>query len=607
MNQAMPDSGSFAKGGLSIVAKCVIILLVFLAALLSSYAAFCAWLGTRVPRGVIVEIHPHGEVLNLSGLSLDDAENLLLQSIRIDNIPSLEVVCGDQRVLIDSGVLSPDPQSMVVTLDQIAQLYPSVPFLYRGLFFLTGKGTMNTNFKLLCSYRYVDENAELEVDQTLMELNRSVSVAPINTIHTLNEDGFVVTTGTPGSALDTKAAKQAILSAFSSGQTSLALTPVSVEPPSPTAQELNELIYVAPLPIGLDQNGNTLPPVVGISIDVAAAQAALDAAAPGQSVSIPLVRTQPDYTEAGENGLLYQDLLSECLTYISGTSSRLSNVKLAAEKCNGMILFPGDVFSFNKVVGERTTGAGFKSAPAYYMGMTVNETGGGICQVSSSLYSCAVYANLEIVTRHNHRYAVGYIPDGLDATVSWGGPEFEFKNSTAYPIKILAFTDGRNLTVQFYGTNPDGIYVETERNRLSTINYTTVYQPDPSIPQGTTQKEVTPYTGRKVVVYRCVYAADGSLISRNLENTSNYSHRDEVILYNPADAVSLGLAPTQPSAPSESPPDQSTLPDASPPLTEGISPETSQPPAESTSSAMESFIQLEDIPTNLTGEYTEDV
>lgn len=139
-------------------------------------------------------------------------------------------------------------------------------------------------------------------------------------------------------------------------------------------------------------------------------------------MSIPLVRTQPDYTEASESGLLYQDLLSESVTSIGGSSGRLANVTLAAEKVNGVVLLPGDTFDYNKVVGKRTEEAGFHSAPAYVAGETVNEIGGGICQVSSALYYCTVYANLEVVTRSNHRYAVGYVPDGLDATVSWGGP-----------------------------------------------------------------------------------------------------------------------------------------------------------------------------------------
>lgn len=265
--------------------------------------------------------------------------------------------------------------------------------------------------------------------------------------------------------------------------------------------------------------------------------------APGQPVIIPLVCTAPDCSEAGEPGLLYRDLLSECVTYVGGTAARLGNVKRAAELCNGQVLLPGDTFSYNRTVGERTTARGFRPAPSYVGGMTVDTVGGGICQVSSSLYYCMVYANLQAVTRYNHGFAVSYVPDGLDATVSWGSLDFRFKNTSDYPVKIAACVQDRTLTVQFYGTNPDGIYVQAQCERLSTKDYATVYRADSSVPRGTTQVSVTPCTGREVAVYRCVYAADGTLISRSLENTSNYAARNEVILYHPADAASLGLTP----------------------------------------------------------------
>ena len=171
--------------------------------------------------------------------------------------------------------------------------------------------------------------------------------------------------------------------------------------------------------------------------------------------------------------------------------------------------------------------------------------GGGVCQVSSCLYYCAVYSNLEIVKRACHAFSTGYIANGLDATIFYPSLDFKFRNNTGFPIKIVAYTEGNawgKLTVQFYGSNPEGIYVKTERYTLSSTPWTTVYEPDETIERGTTKVDVTPYTGYEVDVYRCVYDANDNLISRTYENHSRYAKRDKKILYNPADEGPWGSA-----------------------------------------------------------------
>ena len=369
----------------------------------------------------------------------------------------------------------------------------------------------------------------------LDKLGARVNSELVETSYSVEGDAIEVTMGAAGQELDRGKAKAAILNAYVHGKTAVEVETVVTPPAKLTAEQLNEAVFVKAEAVPKDKDGNILDPVVGVSVDVDRAQRLLDAAEPGKKITIPLVYTKPTYTKEDEELLRFRDLLSECVTYIGGSTARLNNVTLAAKKCSGLVLQPGEVFDYNQVVGERTVEAGFKAAPAYSDGKTVQEIGGGICQVSSSAYWCAVHANLEILNRVSHRYAVGYVPDGMDAAVSWGGPEFSFKNNTKHPIKIVAQVEGRNLKMQFYGTNSQKIYVQTERNQISTTDYEVIYQADESVPIGTTKEEVTPYTGKKVEVYRCVYNKEGQLISRTLENVSNYSHRDQVILYHPAD------------------------------------------------------------------------
>ena len=132
-------------------------------------------------------------------------------------------------------------------------------------------------------------------------------------------------------------------------------------------------------------------------------------------------------------------------------------MKLSASTINGYVLNCGEVFSYNGAVGQRTAARGYQAAPAYVKGETVDEIGGGICQTSSTLYLACLRGNLEITERHAHRYIPAYIAAGMDATVSWGGPDYKFTNNTDYPIKIVTEYQGDYLTVKLLGTNVTGI------------------------------------------------------------------------------------------------------------------------------------------------------
>lgn len=279
----------------------------------------------------------------------------------------------------------------------------------------------------------------------------------------------------------------------------------------------------------------------GIEFDADEAKKLWDKAENGETVEIPLTVTQPKYTTEQLDKMLFADKLgSQTTGYKSSNANRATNVELAAKKINGYILNPGETFSYNTVVGKRTTEAGFKSASAYSGGQVVQSIGGGICQTSSTLYCAVLYANLEIVTRSEHGFAVSYVPWGMDATVSWGGPEFKFKNNREFPIKIVTKCENRQLTVEIWGTDVDGSYVKMDYSAWTV--YDTTY---PSVAIGT-----------GAVTYRCVYDKNGELISRNKEASSYYSYHPEDIKWptpSPTPAPAETPAPTETLAPAEEP------------------------------------------------------
>ena len=289
------------------------------------------------------------------------------------------------------------------------------------------------------------------------------------------------------------------------------------------------------------------------------AQRLLDAAAPGETVTVPAQVELPAVTAEELEQVLFRDVLGEARTHVGGTSARRSNVKLSAASINEYVMNSGDVFSYNDVVGQRTAARGYQAAPAYVQGETVDEIGGGICQTSSTLYLACLRSNLEITERYAHRYVPAYITAGMDATVSWGGPDYKFTNNSLYPIKIVTIYENNYLTVRILGTNVDGTSVKMTNEHLSTTPYETVYEDDPTLAPGTEKVKTTPYTGYKYRTYRNVYDANGKLISSAYEATSDYKSRNKVILRGPAVEPADGGAqiptdttePTTPVEPTE--------------------------------------------------------
>ncbi len=174
---------------------------------------------------------------------------------------------------------------------------------------------------------------------------------------------------------------------------------------------------------------------------------------------IPLKVTVPEVTTKMIGTEAFPDLISEFSTkYSQSQKDRTTNLKLAAEKINGTVLMPGEVFSYNTVVGKRTIDAGYKEAKIYVNGEVVDGLGGGICQVSSTLYNAVLYANLEIVERRNHQFVPSYAGAGLDATVVYGSIDFQFKNTRNYPIKIQCSVDRGICNFQIYGLKEETEY-----------------------------------------------------------------------------------------------------------------------------------------------------
>lgn len=248
------------------------------------------------------------------------------------------------------------------------------------------------------------------------------------------------------------------------------------------------------------------------------------------SYTIPLKTLYPNVKTSDIGIEAFPNLLSSYSTsFASSSSNRATNVSLATNKINGKVLMPGEVFSFNDTVGKRTSQAGFKVAGVYMNGQVATDYGGGICQVSSTLYNAVLRANLEIVDRSNHMFEVGYVPIGTDATVSWGAPDFKFKNSRSYPIKIVTSSSNRKCVVKFYGLKESEEYdIEIVSYRTGSVPYRTTYTTDSSLAAGQQKVIQRGSNGAKSVAYR-IRKKNGQVISKELLSKDTYDPHNQII------------------------------------------------------------------------------
>ena len=354
---------------------------------------------------------------------------------------------------------------------------------------------------------------------------------PVDGSYELSREGLFATKPADGKALDQDGLVQSLSSLEEGAETVEA--PVKDLPAQQL--DLNQMavdLQAEASPARYDTaSGKVVDGDVGVSLDPQAAAFVLDAAQPGERVQLPAETIYPTLTAEELEAVLFRDVLSTTTTNVSGSSARKGNVKLAGQAVNGTVLNDGDIFDYNAVVGKRTTDRGFGAAPAYVNGETVDTIGGGICQVSSTVYYATLLANLEIVERYAHRYAPNYITWGMDATVSWGGPEFRFRNNTGYPIRLdVTYDKKNNIKVEIVGTKTDDTYVKMTYKNLGDTPYETERIETEDLPWGTEQRKQSPYTGHQVVSYRNVYKGDGTLISSTQEAKSNYKSRNEIIL-----------------------------------------------------------------------------
>lgn len=394
---------------------------------------------------------------------------------------------------------------------------------------------------------------------------------------------LVITMGTPGVGFDTATVYQQVLESYGLHRFQVKVQTVSHDTqPDPLDWEaVQKAVCIEPVDVTLNmQTFQPIPGSYGYDFDLEAAQKAVEQAEFGQEVRIPMRYVAP---EVLEDDVLYRDVLGEYQTKHTSNSNRNTNLRLACEALNGKILKPGESLSFNDTLGKRTTDKGYKPAPAYAGQELVDQVGGGICQVSSTLYYSVLLADLDVLSRINHGLVPSYIPYGLDATVSWGGPDFKFRNNTNFPVKLEAQVTDGYVKIRILGTEERDYYVKMEYKITDTQEPETEYQDFPhDNPKGYEDGDVIQEgsTGYTVKTYKLKYnRKTNELISRDFEANSQYQTVKKIVARVEPEETT---APTEPStqppteAPTEPTPTQPTEPSTEPSSEPTTTPEPSE-------------------------------
>lgn len=315
------------------------------------------------------------------------------------------------------------------------------------------------------------------------------------------------------------------------------------------------------------------PHKVGISIDKNLLAQHLSK---GEKIfELPITTIMPKITTDQFQAKMFADVLGEQTTnYNSSLAERTQNVTLAAKAVNGVIIAPGRDFSFNQVVGERTYERGFKDATVFINGKAEQGAGGGICQVSSTLYTAQLYADLQTIKRANHQFTVTYMPSGQDATVAYGVQDYVFRNNTAYPLKVITTMGGGKLTIKILGTKIDkDVKISIVNNTISTKSFEERTEVSTDVPYGKTIVKQKGQDGATVDTYK-VYWRNGLEEKRVFLHRSVYNPMERLIQVSGAqEAQAAQVTPQQTPTP---PPTETGAPTSTP--APSTSPEPSAKP-----------------------------
>lgn len=328
------------------------------------------------------------------------------------------------------------------------------------------KDIIQNNYKILSTMIFKNKiEANFTYDEELLqkmidEISLEIPGMAINSSYIIDGDNLIIKNSTEGLQIQESTFTKDLIKAFSSDTKEFEIKTEQCNRKEIDIEKIYKEVYKKPINAYYTTNPHEIhKEESGVDFAITLQEAKNILSENKEEYIIPLKKIQPQIKVSDLDANAFPDLLSTFTTkYGTGDVNRNINIVLAAKSINSVVLMPGETFSYNDLIGECSTKTGYKAATIYMNGELSTGIGGGICQVSTTLYNTVLRANLEIVERRNHSLGVTYVPSGQDAMVSIGTQDFKFKNNREYPIKVVAYVGTGSVTCQIYGLKQDTEY-----------------------------------------------------------------------------------------------------------------------------------------------------
>lgn len=498
----------------------ILLVLVCIIIFFSTIFAIFSSMNSKVISGISLQ------GINVSGLKKEEIESRFKEMI--DNLEQKEIVLKYGEVENNINFTELDINYHVdKAIDEACNLGRGSNIL-KNNFDIIRTIILKRNIPILIDYN--EEILDKKIDSIMAILPGAVQEYS----YYIEDEELIITRGKSGITIDKDKLKKLINEEINSLESNTAIINIPVvnkEADQIDLEKIHSEIYKEAKDAYVTQEPLTVHPNVnGVDFAISMDEAKNLIQEDKEEYIIPLKITIADKTVSDLGEEAFPNTLGTFTTrYDASNKNRSNNISLASEKIDGTVIMPGEIFSYNQTVGKRTIDAGFKEAGAYAGGKVIQEVGGGICQVSSTLYNAVLYANLEIVDRSNHYFQTSYVDAGRDATVSWGTVDFKFRNNRQYPIKIEAISKNGVTKISIKGIKEEKEYEVIIHSEITSIIQKTVkYEEDSSLDSSVEEVEQEGHNGCTSKTYKTL-KLNGATVSTEEISTDYYHPLEKII------------------------------------------------------------------------------
>lgn len=483
--------------------------------------------------------------VNIGGMEAHEAEQVLQTTLADTHATrTLTVQLPDRKMVFDPELANSPLDTSAMVDAALAYGRDGGPFRVLATYITCKKSAyiLDMGDFLQVDTEYIREL----IEKTAADVEREMVQSEV----TMDEEAEIITIrlGYNGRTLDTEKLYDRVMAAYASGDLSDVEFSYDLVPYDIVDLQgyYNKYCTSARNAYYDEATRSLVPEVVGYGFDLVAANQQLALAKEGSTIEIALTVLEPEITLKAYKEKYYNDILGEYSVYYTGNANRTTNLRLACEAINGTVLEPGEIFSFNEIVGERTAEKGYKEGIIYADGgASESEIGGGICQIASMIYYCTLMADFQVVEREPHMYVVTYVDPGMDATVYWGSLDFQFRNTNATPVMIQTTVENGLVSVKLLGTMEHDYKVKMTYELTATTPYEEIEVLDETKPAGYREQVQTPHTGYTYWSYKNFYDLEGNFLRKEKCDISVYQKYDAKYIVGPEPEIPEELPPEE--------------------------------------------------------------